>query len=265
MGSSTSATRWRNRSTPRGVPTTLPAPGAAPEGQLALGLDLATGHPEPERHEVLPDVVLVRHWLDPDAQRALVADFRRWALPPAGLRHPRMPTGHVMTVQSVCLGWHWTPYAYSRTADDTDGAPVKPLPASLHALARDAVAAAYGADSPAAATYDPDAVIANLYGPGAKLGLHQDGEEPSLAPVVTISLGDTGVFRMAGTDRRTGPFTDVEMRSGDLLVFGGANRLIFHGVTKVLDGTAPTGLDLPPGRLSITVRETGLVDPTERS
>ena len=58
-------------------------------------------------------------------------------------------------------------------------------------------------------------------------------------------------------DRRTSPFTDV-LESGDLLVFGGPNRLIFHGVPKVLDGTAPAGLGLPPGRLSITVRETGL-------
>ncbi len=41
------------------------------------------------------------------AQAALVADFRAWARPPAGLRHPRVPTGHLMTVQSVCLGWHW--------------------------------------------------------------------------------------------------------------------------------------------------------------
>ncbi|HEY8544586.1 MAG TPA: alpha-ketoglutarate-dependent dioxygenase AlkB [Acidimicrobiales bacterium] len=270
MGSSTSAIRWRKAATPRGVPTTLPPPGTPPEGQLALGLDLpgpgagtGTAGAGPERHEVLPDVVLVRRWLDLDAQRRLVADFRRWAEPPAGLRHPRLPTGHLMTVQSVCLGWHWTPYAYSRTADDTDGAPVKPLPPSLHALARAAVAAAYGEGSPAAVAYDPDAVIANLYAPGAKLGLHQDGEEPSMAPVVTISLGDTGVFRMAGVDRRTGPFTDVELHSGDLLVFGGVNRLIFHGVPKVRAGTAPPGLDLPPGRLSITVRETGLPDPTD--
>jgi alkylated DNA repair protein (DNA oxidative demethylase) len=88
--------------------------------------------------------------------------------------------------------------------------------------------------------------------------LHQDGEEPSDAPVVTISLGDTCVFRLAGVDRRTSPFVDVELRSGDLLVFGGANRRIYHGVPKVLDGTGPRGLGLPPGRLSITVRETGL-------
>jgi alkylated DNA repair protein (DNA oxidative demethylase) len=76
--------------------------------------------------------------------------------------------------------------------------------------------------------------------------------------VVTLSLGDTCIFRLAGVDRRTAPFTDVELRSGDLLVFGGRNRRIYHGVTKVLDGTASSWLDLPPGRLSITVRETGL-------
>jgi alkylated DNA repair protein (DNA oxidative demethylase) len=172
-----------------------------------------------------------------------------------------MPTGHLMTVQSVCLGWHWSPYAYSRTADDTDGTPVKPLPADLIALAQRAVGAAYGHDGPEAARYAPDAAIVNLYAPGAHLGLHQDGEEPSAAPVVTISLGDTCTFRLAGVDRRTAPFTDVELQSGDLLVFGGPNRRIFHGVPKVAPGTAPEGLGLPPGRLSITVRETGLASP----
>ena len=84
-------------------------------------------------------------------------------------------------------------------------------------------------------------MIVNLYAPGARLGLHQDAEEPSTAPVVTISLGDTCVFRMAGTDRRTAPFTDITLRSGDLLVFGGVNRRIYHGVPKVIDGTAPPG------------------------
>lgn len=161
-----------------------------------------------------------------------------------------------MTVQSVCLGWHWYPYAYSRTADDTDRAPVKPMPVHVVALARRAVDAAYGPG--AADGFTPDAAIVNLYAPGSRLGLHQDGDEPSAAPVVTISLGDTCVFRMAGVDRRTGPFTDVLLASGDLLVFGGSNRLIHHGVPKVHPGTAPPGLGLPPGRLSITVRETGL-------
>jgi alkylated DNA repair protein (DNA oxidative demethylase) len=239
-----------------GVPTTLPPP-AAPVRQLGL-LEQPAGDVEPVRTEVLPGVVHIAGWLPFEVQQALVADFRRWAVPPAGLRHPRVPTGHLMSVQSVCLGLHWWPYSYSRSADDTDGAPVKPLPADLHALSRRAVADSYGADAPEAVTYDPDAAIVNLYAPGAHLGLHQDGEEPSDQPVVTISLGDTCTFRMAGNDRRTGPFTDVTLRSGDLLVFGRDHRRIFHGVPKVQDDTTPEDLGLPPGRLSITVRETGL-------
>ena len=97
--------------------------------------------------------------------------------------------------------------------------------------------------------------------PGARLGLHQDGDEPVDAPVVTISLGDTCRFRFAGVDRRTAPFTDLELRSGDLLVFGGPTRLVYHGVPTTFPGTAPAGLGLPPGRVSITVRQTGLPRP----
>ena len=59
-------------------------------------------------------------------------------------------------------------------------------------------------------------------------------------------------------DRRTAPFVDLWLHSGDLLVFGGETRRIYHGVPKVLPATAPAGLGLPPGRLSITIRETGL-------
>jgi alkylated DNA repair protein (DNA oxidative demethylase) len=246
-----------------GVATAAPGPGAMRPGQLALGLGLdppgldsagdassvaaRTSHP-------LADVVHVRHWLSPDAQRSLIEQFREWASPPAGLRHPRVPTGHLMSVQSVCLGWHWQPYTYSRTADDLDGAPVKPMPAELFDLAR------RGVDDTVATheAFVPDAAIVNYYAPDARLGLHQDGEEPSDAPVVTISLGDTCIFRMAGVDRRTGPFTDVRLESGDLLVFGGRHRRIFHGVPKVLDERTHPALDLPPGRVSITVRETGL-------
>jgi DNA oxidative demethylase len=244
------------RSRHAGVPTTLPP--IAPTDGRQLSLDVGDSGCEPGPREVLPGVVHVSGWLDLDAQRALVDGFRRWAVPPAGLRHPRVPTGHLMSVQSVCLGWHWQPYAYSKTADDTDGAPVKPLPPGLVELARGAVGAAYGPDGHDVAAFAPDAAIVNLYAPGARLGLHRDGEEPAAAPVVTISLGDTCVFRLAGVDRRTGPFTDVDLRSGDLLVFGGPNRRIYHGVPKVTTGTAPDGLGLPPGRLSITVRETGL-------
>ena len=214
-----------------GVPTALP-PASPTVPAAQLGLDI----PRPKRSTLRPGVVHIADWLPLSRQRELVAEFREWALPPAGLRHPRVPSGHLMTVQSVCLGWHWQPYAYSRTADDTDGAPVKPLPATSSSWPAAAVADTFGAEQARglrARRGDRQPLRA-----GRPPRLHQDGEEPSTAPVVTISLGDTCVFRLAGVDRRTGPFTDVELRSGDLLVFGGPNRRIYHGVPKVLDGTA---------------------------
>ena len=241
MGSARTAGRRGPTSRLGGEQVTLGPPvdmsADMPAGQLALGIV-----PEAAARTVVeprPGIILIPDWLDLDAQRALVAEFREWARPPAGLRHPRVPTGHLMSTQAVCLGWHWSPYAYSRTADDTDGAPVKPLPASVTTLARAAVADAYGADSVEARAFTPDAAIVNRYPDGAKLGLHQDGEEPSDAPVVTISLGDACTFRFAGVDRRVGPFLDLELRSGDLLVFGREERRVFHGVPKVFPGTAP--------------------------
>src|SRR5437016_11514220 len=143
-----------------GVATALaPTQGSAPR-QLALGISSPVL--APVREVLLPGAVKIAGWLSHDVQRSLATGFRQWALPPAGLRHPRVPSGHLMSVQSVCLGWHWYPYVYSRTADDTDGAPVKPLPDALIKLARTAVADVYGAQSAEARAYAPDAAIVNL-------------------------------------------------------------------------------------------------------
>jgi alkylated DNA repair protein (DNA oxidative demethylase) len=234
-----------------GVPTSVPA-ATSPESLLDL---LESTRQPVERREIAPGVVVIAGWLTCEEQRWIAEQFRQWALPPAGLRHPRVPTGHLMSVQSVCLGWHWQPYVYSRTADDTDGAPVKPLPRAIAELGQRAVGDTFVIES--GHRFAPDAVIANLYAPGARLGLHHDAEEPSAAPVVTLSIGDTCLFRLAGVGRRSAPFLDVQLRSGDLLVFGGPNRRIYHGVPKVYDGTGPNDLGLPPGRLSLTIRETG--------
>src|SRR5688500_7351588 len=201
-----------------GVPTTL----AEGEGRATQALPLDFGARPAQRHDLMPGVVLITGWLDLEQQKALVDDFRGWALPPAGLRHPRVPSGHLMSVQSVCLGWHWHPYVYSRTADDTDGAPVKPLPRPIAELGQRAVRDTFGIEP--RDRFAPDAAIANLSAPGARLGQQHDAEEPSASPEVTVSIGDTCLFRLAGVGRRSAPFLDVQLRSGDLLVFGGPNR-----------------------------------------
>ncbi|WP_369387552.1 alpha-ketoglutarate-dependent dioxygenase AlkB [Streptomyces sp. CG1] len=206
-----------------------------------------------ERTEVAPGAVHVPDWLDAGRQRDLLAACRRWARPPAGLRTVRTPGGGTMTARQVCLGRHWYPYAYADTAVDGDGAPVKPFPAWLGELGRRAAEAALGPQQP----YTYDIALINFYGGDARMGMHRDSDERADAPVVSFSLGDACVFRFGNTETRTKPYTDVELRSGDLFVFGGPSRLAYHGVPRVHPGTAPPGLGLA-GRLNITLRVSGL-------
>jgi alkylated DNA repair protein (DNA oxidative demethylase) len=228
------------------------------------------------RTEVAPGAVHVPDWLDTPGQRELVEACREWARPPAGLRTVRTPGGGTMTARQVCLGWHWGPvrrcpncgravrdnpecpgwhwypYAYARKVFDGDGAPVKPFPQWLGELGRRAVRDALGAE---AAPYD--IALINFYDGDARMGMHRDSDEKSDAPVVSLSLGDTCVFRFGNTETRTRPYTDVELRSGDLFVFGGPSRPAHHGVPRVRPGTAPPELGLT-GRLNITLRVSGL-------
>ncbi|MFZ3468588.1 alpha-ketoglutarate-dependent dioxygenase AlkB family protein [Streptomyces sp. 4.24] len=214
-----------------------------------------------ERTEVVPGAVHLPDWLEPSLQRELVDACRAWARPPAGLRAVRTPGGGTMTARQVCLGLHWYPYGYAPTAVDGDGAPVKPMPEWLARLGRDAVTAAYGKAPGPGSAYGAygayDIALVNFYDGDSRMGMHRDAEERSEAPVVSFSLGDSCLFRFGNTASRGRPYRDVELRSGDLFVFGGPVRRAYHGVPKVLPGTAPPGLGLT-GRLNITLRVGGL-------
>jgi DNA oxidative demethylase len=207
------------------------------------------------RAEIGPGAVHVPAWLTEDEQRDLVAACREWAKPPAGVRHTMMPSGGVMSVQTVCLGWHWVPYKYLRTADD--GAPVKPFPEWLAELGRRAVADAYG-DTKISASYRPDVALINFYDGRAKMGMHVDKDERSQAPVVSLSLGAACVFRFGNPASRNRPWNDIQLESGDLFVFGGESRFAYHGVLRTLPGTDRPEIGLASGRLNLTLRESGL-------
>ncbi|MDT0319640.1 alpha-ketoglutarate-dependent dioxygenase AlkB family protein [Streptomyces millisiae] len=213
------------------------------------------------RTELAPGAVHVPGWLDQDRQRDLVAACRAWATGPVPMRHTRLPLGGVMSVRTVCVGWHWQPYRYTRTADDVNGARVVDFPDWLGELGREAVADAYQDGLvEGAAAYEPDTALVNFYDGAARMGMHQDKDERSLAPVVSLSIGDTCVFRFGNPQNRNRPYTDVELASGDLFVFGGPSRLAYHGVPKVIPGTADPATGLRAGRLNITLRTTGLSD-----
>ncbi|MEU9194274.1 alpha-ketoglutarate-dependent dioxygenase AlkB family protein [Streptomyces hundungensis] len=213
--------------------------------------------PRPARVEVAPGAVHLPGWLSPERRRELVTACREWARGPVPIRHTVLPGGGVMSVRSVCVGWHWQPYRYTRVASDVNGLPVAPFPEWLGVLGRAAVAAAYG-DADAAARYSPDTALINFYDGAAKMGLHQDKDERSPAPVVSFSIGDSCVFRFGNAEHRGRPYTDVELVSGDLFVFGGPSRFAYHGVPKVVPGTGDPEAGLARGRLNITLRETGL-------
>jgi alkylated DNA repair protein (DNA oxidative demethylase) len=213
------------------------------------------------RRVIAPGAVHVPGWLDVEQQRQLVDACREWARGPVPMRAAELPSGHRMSVRTVCLGWHWRPYAYTRTADDVDGRRVADFPAWLGNWGRAAVAEACGADAghgPGAREYRPDTALINFYDEHARMGMHRDVDERTSDPVVSLSLGDRCVFRFGNTENRKQPWTDVTLESGDLFVFGGPSRFAYHGVPSVHPGTADPRTGVRRGRLNITMRVTGL-------
>jgi DNA oxidative demethylase len=208
------------------------------------------------RQDVAPGATLVPHWLTVDQQARIACRFREWADGPVPIRAAKV-RGHEMSVRTVCLGWHWQPYKYTREATDVNGARVLPFPGWLADLGRAALAVV-GYDAASVRGYAPDTALVNFYDGAARLGMHQDKDEVSLAPVVSLSVGDSCTFRFGNTRSRAKPYTDLLLASGDLFVFGGPARLAYHGVTRVHDGTAPEGCGLDRGRINITMRMTGL-------
>lgn len=191
-----------------------------------------------------------------EQQRWIVARFHEWAGGPVPLRSARV-RGHEMSVKTVCLGWHWQPYRYTRTATDVNGRRVLEFPDWMTDLGRAAIRAATK-DQVLAQAYRPDTALVNFYDETAKMGMHQDRDEKSNAPVVSISIGDSCKFRFGNSESRNRPYQDLLLESGDLFVFGGPARFAYHGVTKILPGAAPTHCGIDGGRINITLRETGL-------
>jgi alkylated DNA repair protein (DNA oxidative demethylase) len=189
---------------------------------------------------------LVPGYLDRHRQETLLAVVRE-VMRCAPLYTPRLPkSGQAMSVRMTnCgpLGWMTDAagYRYQNTHPET-GTPWPPIPDLLLAAWRDL------ADYP----HLPEACLVNFYGPAARMGLHQDRDEEDMAaPVLSLSLGDSCLFRVGGA-KRNDPTRSVRLASGDALVLGGQARLAFHGVDRILPGTSTL---LPEGgRINLTLR-----------
>jgi DNA oxidative demethylase len=203
--------------------------------------------------QIRPGAFHLRQALSLDAQRRLAAncqDLLDGAVPGYV---PIVRGGGRMHVRMLCLGRHWNgqTYRYEATRSDFDDLPAPPLPEEFRSLACELARSAGMA-------IDADICILNYYDAGGRMGLHQDKDEGARAiaagvPVVSVSIGDTARFLIGGTRRRD-PVEAVLLESGDAFVFGGPARLIYHGVSRILPGTAPPDLALA-GRFNLTFRQ----------
>jgi alkylated DNA repair protein (DNA oxidative demethylase) len=190
--------------------------------------------------------------LAPERQRSLWHACRELSEGPVPMYSPTVRGGKKMSVGMLCLGKHWNglTYTYEGRRSDFDGLAVPPIPDELSAIAREAAA-------DAGFEMTPDLCIMNFYTHEAKMGVHQDKDErpETIAagiPIVSVSLGDAARFVIGGLSRRE-PTSPLILRSGDVLVMGGPSRLRYHGVTRILPGTAPDGTG--PGRFNLTFRQ----------
>ncbi|HEY7662089.1 MAG TPA: alpha-ketoglutarate-dependent dioxygenase AlkB [Xanthobacteraceae bacterium] len=200
---------------------------------------------------------LVPGYLERPAQEALLAALRD-VLAAAPAYVPRMPkSGKPLSVRMTnCgpLGWvtDKAGYRYQPLHPHT-GRPWPQMPA----LVLDAWQALAGYPHP------PESCLINYYGPMARMGLHQDRDERDFAaPVVSLSLGDSCVFRIGGT-KRSDPTRTIRLASGDALVLGGEARLAFHGVDRIIAGTSTL---LPEGgRINLTLRRVSVPEGSAQS
>lgn len=205
----------------------------------------------PQTGSEWPDgFILKENLADLGTQTQIYADLQR-VVAQAPLKKVMTKTGgYTSAAITNCgdAGW-WSDrkgYRYER-ANPTTGAPWPTMPDSFRKIVGRAIE-----ESPWP-KFVPDACLINFYGPGAKMGLHQDKDEADFSyPIITVCLGDSADFLVGGPKRGDKPQVLV-VRSGDVMMMGGNCRLFYHGVRRTYPGTSP--ISALHGRFSLTFRK----------
>ncbi|WP_322516193.1 DNA oxidative demethylase AlkB [Rhodopseudomonas palustris] len=202
----------------------------------------------PRREDIAPGATLLHGFAR--AQELELIEAIEAVVARAPFRHMMTPGGYTMSVAMTSCGsagWVTDRGGYRYAANDpASGQPWPEMPMMLRDLARNAAAEA------GFAGFDPDACLINRYAPGAKMALHQDKDERDFtAPIVSVSLGLPAIFQFGGMARSDKP-RRFELRHGDVLVWGGETRLVYHGVLALKDGEHPL---LGRQRINLTFRK----------
>lgn len=198
----------------------------------------------PDPTLTLRGIEIYKGWMSAASQHEMIADLRA-VVAQAPLFTPVTPSGKKMSVRMTSAGrYGWVTdrrgYRYERF--HPDGMPWPAIPHSVLAIWQ-----ALASD-----TRPPDCCLVNHYTGAARMGLHQDRDEADFSwPVLSVSLGDDALFRVGNTTR--GGLTEsIWLNSGDVLVMGGAARLVYHGVDRIRPGSST--LLHGGGRINLTCR-----------
>lgn len=206
--------------------------------------DRQSGAAPPCAPVTLNGVAVYPGWLDAEAQATLVEDIRT-LIRKAPLLRPVTPGGREMSVRMTAagrFGWITDRKGYRYERRHPSGECWPPIPASVQAIW----------DALSGCARAPECCLVNWYGEGTRMGLHQDRDEADLTcPVVSVSLGDAGLFRVGGVAQQR-PTRSLWLNSGDVVVMGGPARLAWHGVDRIRFGSSSL---LPGGgRINLTLR-----------
>lgn len=187
---------------------------------------------------------ILHGWLDLKAQEE-IRDAIRDVARAAPFFRPLTPWGKPMRVQMTSAGrygWFTDRKGYRYVREHPSGVPWPPIPAPVLEVWRTLVGE----------TRLPDCCLVNYYSEGARMGLHRDADEADFCwPVLSISLGDPGLFRMGGLERGE-PTRSVWLESGDVVLMGGEARLAYHGIDRIRVGGSRLLRD--GGRINLTMR-----------
>ncbi|WOL14785.1 hypothetical protein Cni_G23566 [Canna indica] len=218
-----------------------------------------------------PGMILLKNYISLQDQVKIIQKCRQLGKGTGGFYKPGYTDGAKLRLYMMCLGMNWDPQSRSYGVKrPVDGAESPKIPMEFINLVNGAIQYShkflndehYDALSEVP-IMSPDICIVNFYEKNGRLGLHQDRDECKESlhkglPVISFSLGDTAKF-LYGDERDVEKASEVELHSGDVLIFGGSSRLIFHGVSSIIPNTAPKQVTedagLLPGRLNLTFRQ----------
>lgn len=222
---------------------------------------------EPKNLVIEPGIVILKKFLTMEEQQSIVEEcFEKGSDTTSGFYKPKVLVWNKlcqMKINQMCMGYHWNArlHKYETTRSDHDNSPVHEIPELFKTICKKVVQESKRIDTKNLPETNPNSCIVNFYEEGHTLGFHRDASESKKSildgkPVISLSIGSSADFQYYyGKDERASKKT-ILLESGDVLVFGGPARSIYHGVPKVYINDFPKQLKMPKkGRINVTFRE----------